>query len=103
MARRRLPTPRSACAAWTSRFDGSTLVVKERSGELLRLALADTLSVSEVLPIELSSIQPGSYIGTAAIPSADGTLRALEELVFPEAARGAGQAICPGTFKPAAR
>ena len=72
-------------------FDGTTLVVKERSGEVLHLVLAATLSVNEVLPIELSAIRPGNYIGTAAVPAAAGTLRALEVLVFPEAARGAGE------------
>ena len=36
-------------------FDGTTLVVKERSGEVLHLVLAATLSVNEVLPIELSA------------------------------------------------
>lgn len=81
-------------------FDGSTLVVKERSGEVLRLALADTLSLSEVLPIELSAIQPGSFIGTAAMPAAGGTLRAMEVLVFPEAARGPGEGHSPWDLQP---
>lgn len=81
-------------------FDGSTLVVKERSGEVLRLALADTLSLSEVLPIELSAIQPGSFIGTAAMPAAGGTLRALEVLMFPDAARGSGEGRFPWDLQP---
>ena len=72
-------------------FDGSTLVVKERSGEVLRLVLTDNFSINEVVPIELSAIQPGSYVGTAAMPQADGRLVALEVLVFPEAARGTGE------------
>ena len=72
-------------------FGGSTLVVKERSGEVLRLVLADNFSVNEVLPIEVSAAQPGSYVGAAALPMADGTLRALEVLVFPEAGRGSGE------------
>ena len=80
--------------------DGRTLVVKERSGEVLRLALADTLSLSEVLPIELSAIQPGSFIGTAAMPAAGGTLRAMEVLVFPEAARGPGEGHSPWDLQP---
>ena len=81
-------------------FDSSTLVVKERSGEVLRLALANSLSLSEVLPIELSAIQPGSFIGTAAMPAADGTLRAMEVLVFPEAARGTGEGHSPWDLQP---
>jgi hypothetical protein len=81
-------------------FDGSTLVVKERSGEVLRLALADNFSVSEVLPIALSSIQTGSYIGTAAATDERGNLTALEVLVFPEAARGTGEGHGPWDLQP---
>ena len=72
-------------------FDGSTLIVKERIGELLSLVLAGNISVDEVLPIELSAVQFGSYVGATTMPAADGTLRALEVLVFPEAARGSGE------------
>ena len=81
-------------------FDGSTLVVKERSGEVMSLKLAENFSVSEVLPIELSAIQPGSFIGSAAMPAGDGTLRALEVLVFPEAARGTGEGHSPWDLQP---
>ena len=81
-------------------FDGSTLVLKERSGEVLRLALADNFSVNEVLPIALSAIQPGSFVGTAALPGPDGRLRALEVLVFPESARGAGEGHYPWDLQP---
>ncbi len=81
-------------------FDGSTLVLKERSGEVLRLALADNFSVSEVLPITLSAIQPGSFIGAAALTATDGSLNALEVLVFPEAARGSGEGHYPWDLQP---
>jgi hypothetical protein len=81
-------------------FDGNTLVVKERSGEVLRLALADNFSVSEVLPIALSSIQTGSFVGTAASTDAQGNLNALEVLVFPEAARGTGEGHGPWDLQP---
>jgi hypothetical protein len=81
-------------------FDNTTLVVKERSGEVLRLALADTFAVNEVVPTKLASIQAGSYIGTAAMPQADGTLQALEVLVFPEQARGSGEGHYPWDLQP---
>ena len=81
-------------------FDGSTLVVKERSGELLSLVLADNFSVNEVLLNEVSAVQAGSYVGAAAMPAADGTLRALEVLVFPEAARGSGEAHTAWDLQP---
>jgi hypothetical protein len=72
-------------------FDGATLVIKERGGEVLSLLLSPDFSVSEVVPVELSSIKAGSYIGTAAMPAPDGSLKALEVVVFPEAARGVGE------------
>jgi hypothetical protein len=85
------PAPTQRLRGSVDSFDGSTLVLKERSGETLRLVLADNFAVSEVLPISLDSLQPGSFIGTAAMTDADGKQRALEVLVFPEAARGTGE------------
>jgi hypothetical protein len=85
------PAPTQRLRGVVKSFDGSTLVLAERSGETLSLALADNFSVNEVVPIEMAAIRAGSFIGTAAVPAADGTLRALEVLVFPEAARGTGE------------
>jgi hypothetical protein len=79
--------------------DGA-LVIAERSGESVRLTLDAKFAVSEVLPIELAAIQPGSFIGAAAMPQADGTQRALEVLVFPEAARGSGEGHFPWDLQP---
>ena len=84
-------TPTQRLRGTVKSFDAGTLVLVERSGETLTLVLADNFSVNEVVPIELAAIQSGSYIGAAALPGADGTLRALEVLVFPEAARGTGE------------
>ena len=82
-------------------FDGTTLVVKGRTGEVVTLALADNFSVVEVVPIELGSIQAGSYIGTAAMPNADGSaLGALAITVFPEASRGVGEGHGPWDLQP---
>ena len=89
------PVPTQRLRGTVQSFDGSTLVITERRGELLRLVLADNFSVSEVLPIALDAIQPGSFVGTAAMAGADGALRALEVLVFPEAARGSGEGHFP--------
>ena len=54
----------------------------------------------EVLPTDITSIQPGSFIGTAAMPRADGKLESLEVVVFPEAARGVGEGHYPWDLKP---
>lgn len=64
------PAPTQRLRGTVESFDNTTLVMKERSGELLRLALADSFGVNEVVPTELADIAAGSYIGTAAMPTA---------------------------------
>lgn len=78
----------------------TTLVIQERSGQTVTLALADTLSVGEVLPIDAAAIQSGTFVGTAAVPGPDGSLSALEVLVFPEAMRGTGEGHSPWDLQP---
>jgi hypothetical protein len=62
--------------------------------------LDEKFSVTEMFPIELSRIRPSRYVGIASMPQADGMLRTLEVLVFPEAARGAGEDHTPGDLQP---
>ena len=78
----------------------TTLTVKDRGGETVELALTDKLTVSEVYPITLQDIQPGSFIGTAAMPLADGSQRAIAVTVFPESARGTGEGHRPFDLQP---
>lgn len=80
----------------------TSMVLKERNGETMTLALADTFTVSEVLPVDPSALQSGTFVGTAAVPGADGKLSALEVLVFPEAARGTGEGHSPWDLQPGA-
>ncbi len=76
-------------------FDGRELHVTTRTGEKVALKLAENPRVSMVVPISLDAIKPGSFIGTAAVSQPDGTLKALEVHVFPEAMRGAGEGHRP--------
>lgn len=76
------------------------LVIKERSGKVISLTLPEETGVVEVIPTDITSIQPGSFIGTAALPRADGKLESLEVVVFPEAARGTGEGHYPWDLKP---
>ena len=82
------------------KVDATSIIVKERNGETMTLALADNFTVSEVLPIDPSAIQAGTFVGTAAETGPDGTLSALEVLVFPEAARGTGEGHSPWDLQP---
>ena len=67
---------------------------------MLELVLPPKVTVSEVYPMALADIQPGSFIGTAAMPQADGTERAIAVTVFPESARGAGEGHRPFDMLP---
>jgi hypothetical protein len=82
------------------RVDAKTLVVQDRGGEVVSLVRPADMAVSEVYPIKLSDIKQGSFIGTAAMPQADGTQKALEVVVFPEAARGTGEGHRPWDLLP---
>jgi hypothetical protein len=81
-------------------YAAPNLVIKERSGKVISLIVPDETGVVEVIPTDISSIQPGSFIGTAALPRADGKLEALEVVVFPEVARGVGEGHYPWDLKP---
>lgn len=80
--------------------DANHLTMKERGGEVITLRRPPDMGVAEVYPIHLRDIKPGSYIGTAALPQADGTQKALEVLVFPEAARGTAEGHFPWDLMP---
>ncbi len=86
--------------ATIEKVEPGSITVKERSGEVITLALAPTLVVTEVYPIDIAEIKQGSYVGTAARPRPDGTLDAIEVLVFPEAQRGAGEGHRPFDLEP---
>lgn len=81
-------------------FNAATVKVKERGGQVVELALPEETGVVEVIPTDITTIQPGSFIGTAAMTRPDGKLEALEVVVFPEAARGTGEGHYPWDLKP---
>jgi len=81
-------------------LDGTQLTVKSRDGDPVKIKLADNYAVAAVVPTALDMIKPGSFIGTAAMKQADGSLVALEVLVFPEAMRGTGEGHYPWDLQP---
>ncbi len=76
------------------------LTFRERSGETLQLRLNEPLTVNAVIKADMEKITPNTFIGTAAIPQPDGTLKAVEVLVFPEAMRGLGEGHYPWDLTP---
>jgi pimeloyl-ACP methyl ester carboxylesterase len=68
----------------------SVISVLTREGQHLQLALDRTTRYSAVRPLDADAIKPGTYIGAAATPTADGA-KALEVMVFREERRGTGE------------
>ena len=73
------------------RAEGDVYVVKARNGGELRIMLADKAPVTAVVKASLADVKQGSYVGIATMPQADGSQKALEVLIFPEAMRGVGE------------
>jgi hypothetical protein len=61
----------------------TALTLKGRDGKAVTVNLTPTWIVSVMKPIAADAIQPGSFIGTAEMPQADGTGRSLEVHIFP--------------------
>jgi hypothetical protein len=79
---------------------GDTLSLTTRTGDKITVAVPPNVTVTSIVPIKLEDIKPGSFIGSAAMPQADGTQRALEVHVFPESMRGAGEGHRPFDLQP---
>jgi hypothetical protein len=77
------------------KVDGSTLVVKPHEGAELTLTLAGNVQVVDVVKASLADIKEGSFIGSGAMPQADGTQKALEVHIFAESQRGTGEGHRP--------
>ncbi|HYF20359.1 MAG TPA: hypothetical protein VEA40_21015 [Ramlibacter sp.] len=102
-----LPVAAAAQAPATVRLRGTIeslsadkLVLRERSGKPMELAIAPNLVVTEVFPMTLSDIRPNTFIGAGAMPQPDGTQKAIAVLLFPEAMRGTGEGHRPFDFLP---
>lgn len=81
-------------------LEGTKLALRTRGGQPLSITLDEGYGVSVIRPIEASAIVKGAFVGTATLPQRDGTLRALEVVVFPESARGSGEGHYPWDLAP---
>jgi hypothetical protein len=82
------------------RIDGQTLVVNSRDGAELKVALADNARIVGIVRAQMSDIKPGSFVGVTGMPQADGSQRAVEVHIFPEAMRGTGEGHYPWDLPP---
>jgi hypothetical protein len=77
------------------KVDAHEMQVTTAAKQTVTIKFTDTTGVTLIAPIAIDAIKPGSFIGTAAVTQPDGTLKALEIQVFPEAMRGVGEGHRP--------
>ncbi len=70
--------------------NGQALEAKSRNGQTVPVALTAKTKVLVAEAASLSDVKPNSYVGIAAAPQPDGTLKALEVTIFDESLRGSG-------------
>ena len=82
------------------KVDGSVLTVKSRNGADLTVRLANGAPVRTVIRKSLADVKANSFVGITAMPQPDGTQKAVEIHIFPEAMRGTGEGHRPWDLMP---
>jgi hypothetical protein len=72
-------------------INGQDLTVTSRDGSTVAVKLAPDYAVTAVVKADMPDITIGKFVGIAALPQGSEPERALEVLIFPEAARGSGE------------
>jgi hypothetical protein len=75
--------------------DGNVLTLKSSDGSQLKLTLTDDARIVAVVKASMADIKENTFLGSAAMPQPDGTQKALEVHIFPEAMRGTGEGHRP--------
>jgi hypothetical protein len=106
-----LPLVLSAAPAWAegtpvrvrgtvASLDGQKLVVHAKDGKDVTVSLKDKYAALAVVKSSREDIKEGTFIGTATVAQPDGSLKALEVVVFPESLRGFGEGHYPWDLGP---
>jgi len=80
--------------------DGQMLDVKGRDGTPIKVKLADDVRVLAVDKKSLADVKQGVFVGITAMPQPDGTQKAVEIHIFPEALRGTAEGHRPWDLMP---
>jgi hypothetical protein len=81
--------------------DGPMLTVKSRDGQTTyKIKMADNVAVRGIIKATLADIKESSFIGVTGMPQSDGSQKAVEIHIFPEALRGTGEGHRPWDLMP---
>ena len=73
---------------------GQMMTVTSATGPV-RVQLVAKMPIVSVIPSDRAHIKDGTFLGIASRPQVNGTQRAMEVVVFPEAGRGTGEGSYP--------
>jgi Cu/Ag efflux protein CusF len=79
------------------KVDGDKVVVKPNGGADVTLTLTAKAMIVAIVKASLADIKSGDFVGSAAMPQADGSQKALEVHIFAETMRGTGEGHRPYT------
>jgi hypothetical protein len=82
------------------RMEGSMYVMKLRDGTEAKVSLTENALVVAIIKASFSDIKQGSFVGSTGMPQADGSQKAIEVHIFPEAMRGTGEGHYPWDLRP---
>jgi hypothetical protein len=81
-------------------IDGKSMNVKGRDGNAINVKLTDDAKVLTVDRKSIADVKQGVFVGITAMPQPDGTQKAVEIHIFPEALRGSGEGHRPWDLMP---
>jgi len=93
-------TPPTRLRGSIAAIDDKSVTVATREGTTAKVNLADNWGVLLVVPVTMADIKENSFVGIASLKGADGTMNALEVLVFPDNMRGVGEGHYPWDLQP---
>lgn len=93
-------TPGARLRGEVEAVSGSILTLKTSDGREAKVTLAPGFSTGAVVPAKATDIDKGAFIGVGAKPQPDGTLLAVQVMIFPEAMRGTGEGHRPWAVLP---
>ena len=70
---------------------GADITVKPTDGASVTVHLNDNYQVAAITKGSMADIKTGTFIGAGARPQPDGSLQAVQIVIFPEAMRGTGE------------
>jgi hypothetical protein len=72
-------------------IDGPNLTITSRSGEVVKVQLADNARFTAIVKASAADLKPNTYIGVTSVAAADGSDKAVAVHIFPEERRGTAE------------